>query len=54
MEDNGTRRYFRFKDNSFVTLLPTNVLTFEFDWAEEVHSVDEDAQSGKKENPSVI
>jgi len=54
VEANGVRRYFKFKDDSFVTLLPTNVLTFEYDSAEEVLSVDEDAQSGKGKNQSVL
>ncbi len=54
VELNGTRKIIKFKKGAYVTILPTNVLTYEGQDEEESIYVDEDEQTGGKKNPTVI
>ena len=43
----ATRFYIRFRKGALVTLVPSNVLTYEEEFVEELIDVDEDKQQGR-------
>lgn len=54
IELNGTRKHIKFKKGAYVTVLSTNVLTYEGQDEDESVYTDEDEQSGKTKNETVI
>jgi len=54
VELNGTRKTIGFKKDAYVTLLPSNVITFEREDEDESVYVDEDEKRGKQKNATVL
>jgi len=54
VELNGTKKTIGFKKDANVTILPSNVLTFEREDEDESVYVDEDEKSGKQKNSTVL
>ncbi len=54
VELNGLRRRFLFSKDAYVTVLQSNVITFDDQAVDESVLVDEDEQAGRGKNPTVL